>query len=69
MAIANPPVAATNGELVRWTFAALDARDVAALRTVWTDATVERFPSGTVHGADGMAASRLLARVRDRRRR
>jgi len=52
----RPPAGASNGEIVRWTFEVLDAHDVSALRTMWTDATVERFPSSTVHGADGMAA-------------
>ena len=56
MAIAKPPAGASTGEIVRWTFEAIDAHDVAALRTMWTDATVERFPSVTVHGGDGMAA-------------
>ncbi len=52
----RPPAGASSGEIVRWTFEVLDAHDVSALRTMWTDATVERFPSSTVHGADGMAA-------------
>jgi len=52
----RPPAGASNGEIVRWTFEVLDAHDVSALRTMWTDATVERFPSSAVHGADGMAA-------------
>jgi steroid delta-isomerase-like uncharacterized protein len=56
MATAKPPSSATNGELVRWTFAVLNEHDVTALRTMWTQATVERFPSATIHGADGMAA-------------
>ena len=56
MPVPKPPAGASNGELVRWTFAMLDAHDVAALRTMWTDETVERFPSGTVHGAEGMSA-------------
>ena len=71
MAIAKPPAGVTNGELVRWTFEVLDAHDVAALRTMWTDETVERFPSGTVRGADGMAAyfETLFAAVPDLRMR
>ena len=56
MPAAKPAAGASNGEIVRWTFEVLDAHDVSALRTMWTDATVERFPSSTVHGADGMAA-------------
>ena len=71
MARAKPAAGASDAEIVRWTFDAIDARDVAALRTVWTDATVERFPSGTVHGADGMSAyfERLFAAVPDLRMR
>jgi steroid delta-isomerase-like uncharacterized protein len=67
MAVAKPPRSASNGELVRWTFEVLDEHDIAALRTMWTDATVERFPSATVHGADGMVAyfERLFAAVPD----
>ncbi|MDP1850745.1 MAG: ester cyclase [Solirubrobacteraceae bacterium] len=56
MPIAKPPAGASNGELVRWTFAVINERDAAALRAVWTDATVERFPETTVRGADAMAA-------------
>jgi steroid delta-isomerase-like uncharacterized protein len=40
---------------VRWTFQTLNERDVEPLRQMWTNATVERFPSGTLHGADAMA--------------
>ena len=38
---------------------------------MWTDATVERFPSGTIRGADGMAAyfETLFAAVPDLRMR
>ena len=71
MAIAKPPVGATNGDLVRWTFEVLDAHDVAALRTMWTAETVERFPSKTARGADGMTAyfETLFAAVPDLRMR
>lgn len=47
---------ATNGELIRWSFGRLNARDVDALRQFWTDDTVEHFPDGTVRGADAIAA-------------
>ncbi len=55
------------GELARWAFEAINERDVQALRELWTAATVERFPSTTVHGADGMAAyfEALFAAVPD----
>jgi len=55
MAVAPPPAGASSGELVRWSFQTLNARDVEPLRQSWTQATVERFPSGTIHGADAMA--------------
>jgi predicted ester cyclase len=55
MAVAPPPAGASNGELVRWSFRTLNERDVEPLRQSWTQATVERFPSGTIHGADAMA--------------
>jgi predicted ester cyclase len=54
MATAAPPAGATSGELVRWAFERLDARDVDALRRVWTADTVERFPQGTYRGADAI---------------
>jgi len=56
MAIPQPPAGPSNGALVRWTFAVINERDVTALRSVWTDATVERFPATTVRGADAMVA-------------
>jgi len=55
MPVASPPTGVSNGELVRWTFEILNARDVEPLRRMWTSATIERFPSGTVHGGDAMA--------------
>lgn len=55
MAVATPPVGASNGEIVRWAFEMINAHDVQALRQLWTADTFERFPSGTCHGADEMA--------------
>ena len=55
MAAVSPPTGVSNGKLVRWTFEILNTHDVEPLRQVWTDTTVERFPSVTVHGADAMA--------------
>jgi len=55
MPAASPPAGAANGEIARWTFDTVNEHDAQALRQVWTAATVERFPSSTVHGADGMA--------------
>ena len=55
MAAASPPTGVSNGELVRWTFETLNTHDVEPLRHVWTDATVERFPSVTVSGSDAIA--------------
>lgn len=67
MAVATPPTGVSNGELVRWAFEMINAHDVDALRQVWTDATSERFPSGSEIGADAMAGyfERLFAAVPD----
>jgi steroid delta-isomerase-like uncharacterized protein len=51
----SPPTGLSNGARVRWAFELLNSRDVESLRQLWTEATVERFPSVTVHGADAMA--------------
>lgn len=56
MAAATPPTGASNGELVRWTFEMLDTHDVEPLRQVWTHATVERFPTGTIKGTQAIVA-------------
>lgn len=56
MAVATLPTGVSNGELVRWSFERLNEHDLEPLRQFWTNATVERFPSGTFHGADAMAA-------------
>ena len=56
MAIATPPTNASNAELVRWSFDALNRQDLDALRQFWTADTVERFPDRTVRGADEIAA-------------
>ncbi len=51
----TPPTGVSNAELVRWTFDVINARDIDALRQMWTPATVERFPSGMLHGADAIS--------------
>jgi len=56
MAVATPPREASNGELVRWAFEALNRRDVEALKQFWTEETVERFPDRTCRGAEEIAA-------------
>src|SRR5215203_1993610 len=56
MAIASPPVGASNGDLVRWAFDQLNRRDVSALKPFWRDDTLERFPDRTCHGADEIAS-------------
>jgi predicted ester cyclase len=48
-----PPTAdATNAELLTWTLGRLNDRDLAALRDIWADDVVERFPDRTCRGAD-----------------
>src|SRR4051794_2392014 len=51
-----PPSAATGLEVARRIFDRINARDLDALRTVWTADTVERFPDRTCRGADEIAA-------------
>jgi predicted ester cyclase len=53
--LSAPPTGATNAEIVRWTIGRLNAKDLDALRTVWTPQTVERLPSQTVTGGDAIA--------------
>jgi predicted ester cyclase len=55
MAVTAPPTGVSNGELVRWAFQTLNEHDVEPLRPLWTAATVEHFPSGTVHGGEATA--------------
>ena len=54
-ATAAPPAGATNAELIRWSFDALNRGDIASLRPLWTDASVERFPDRSYRGPDEIA--------------
>lgn len=54
MAVAAP-ADVSNAELVRWAFERLNQRDVPALKQLWTDATVERFPDKTCTGPEDIA--------------
>jgi predicted ester cyclase len=56
MATAAPPAGATSGELIRWSFERLNARDLEALRQFWSPETVERLPHGAYRGTDAIAA-------------
>ncbi len=56
MAVATPPIEASNAELIRWSFEMLNKRDLSAVRQFWTDETVERFPDKTCQGADEITA-------------
>jgi predicted ester cyclase len=56
MAIATPPTGVSNAELVRWSFDQLNRHDVPALRQLWTDTSVVRFPEVTCTGAGEIAA-------------
>lgn len=56
VAAGAPPTGVGNGELVRWLFEVVNARDVETLRRIWTPRTIERFPDGTYQGADALAA-------------
>ena len=52
MAVATPPTGVSNGELIRWVFAALNDHDAAAMGAAQSDTIVERFPEVTLHGRD-----------------
>lgn len=43
MTTASPPAEATNAELIRWSFDALNRRDLDALEQFWDENTVERL--------------------------
>jgi ketosteroid isomerase-like protein len=47
VALAAPPAEVSNGELIRSAFEALNRRDLAALREMYTEETVEMFPDRT----------------------
>jgi steroid delta-isomerase-like uncharacterized protein len=53
-AVASPPTGVSNKELILWAFEALNGKDLAAMRQLYTDATVERFPDRTCHGPDAI---------------
>jgi steroid delta-isomerase-like uncharacterized protein len=46
----------TNSELAQQVLDALSAHDLAALREIWADDVVERFPDKTCRGKDELAA-------------
>jgi steroid delta-isomerase-like uncharacterized protein len=56
MTSATPPQQATNGELIRWAFERINDHDVAPLKEIWTEDTVEHFPDRTCRGAEEIAA-------------
>ena len=53
--VSSPPASATNGEIIRWSFEVLNTRDIAPLRELWTQDTVERFPDRSCRGTDEIA--------------
>jgi steroid delta-isomerase-like uncharacterized protein len=55
MSTAAPPTHASNTELIRWTFEKLNEHDARAVKQLWTDETIERFPDRTCRGADEIA--------------
>ena len=56
MAVATLPTGVSNADLLRWSFEQLNRQDVTALRQLWSDDVVERFPDRTCHGRDEVAA-------------
>ena len=63
----TPPADRTPENVVRWTFDVLNSHQSAPLRAVWTDETLERFPTATYRGADEIAGyfDRLFVAVPD----
>ena len=49
--------ATSPADLARAIFDAFNAHDVDAMRAVWADDVVERFPDETFHGAEALAAA------------
>lgn len=56
MTTATPPTTGSKADLVRWSFDALNRRDMEAMRQIFTETTVERFPDRTCHGVDEIVA-------------
>jgi steroid delta-isomerase-like uncharacterized protein len=56
MAVAAPPAKVSNAELARWAFEMLNRRDLDALRQIYADDVVERFPDRVVHSAAEIVA-------------
>ena len=56
MTTTSPPTQASNAELVRWAFDAVDRQDLDAIRQFWNEDTVERFPDRVCRGTDEIAA-------------
>jgi steroid delta-isomerase-like uncharacterized protein len=56
MAIAAPPTGVSNADLIRWSFEQLNRHDADAMRQLWREDTLQRFPDRTCHGADEIAA-------------
>jgi steroid delta-isomerase-like uncharacterized protein len=55
MSIATAPTDVSPAELIRWAFDTLNRRDIATLKQMWTDDTLQRFPDRTCRGADEIA--------------
>ncbi len=56
MATTATPTETENAALARAAFDALNRRDLDFVSQLWTEATVERFPDRTCHGADEIRA-------------
>jgi steroid delta-isomerase-like uncharacterized protein len=56
MPVATPPTGVSNADLIRWSFEQLNRHDSGAMRQLWRDDTLQRFPDRTCHGADEIAA-------------
>jgi steroid delta-isomerase-like uncharacterized protein len=56
MAVVTPPTGVSNADLIRWSFEQLNRHDTRAMRQLWRDDTLQRFPDRTCRGADEIAA-------------
>jgi steroid delta-isomerase-like uncharacterized protein len=51
-----PPTDVSNADLIRWSFETINRQDLPALKQIWADDIVERFPDETCTGIAEVAA-------------
>ncbi len=55
-ATTDPPTDVSSGDLIRWSFETLNKQDLPALKRIWADDIVERFPDETCTGIEEVGA-------------